>query len=182
MPTPAITYQALPGRGLELTRYCRLYLGPDHLLQMASTGYQENYKRFNFADIQAIIVQRTGVFQGLNWGFGLLTLVCLGGWLLEALNRFAEGPPLWVVLGVLTVLCAGPLLLNVLLGPTCVCYLRTAVQMERLAAMKRLRSAQRVLDRLRPMIEAAQGTLPPERLAPAAPDPGEPVPQAPPTG
>ncbi len=160
MPAPANPYQPLPGRGVELTSYCRLYVGPDHLLQVASTGYQERYKRFNFADIQAIVVQGTPVFATLNWVFGTLTALCLGGWAQQALSGFAEGPAWPVALGVLTLLCAGPLLLNLLLGPTCVCYLRTAVQIERLASVKRLRSAERVLDRLRPMIEAAQGTLP----------------------
>jgi hypothetical protein len=182
MATPAITYQKLPGRGVELASYGRLYLGPDHLLQVVSNGYQESYKRFHFSDIQAIILQRTVVFPGLNWVFGALTSLCLGGWLLEAINGFGDGPTLPVLMGVLTVLCAGPLLLNLLLGPTCVCYLRTAVQIERLAALKRFRSAERVLDRLRPMIEAAQGTIPTQTAPPvgqSAGEPGPPIPPAP---
>jgi hypothetical protein len=180
MAPPVVTYQKLPGRGVELTSYFRLYLGPDHLLQVASSGYQERYKRFHFSDIQAMVLQRTSAFRVLNWIFGSLTAVCLGIWLLEALNGFAEDPAPLVILGVLTVCVAGSLVVNLLLGPTCVCYLRTAVQMERLAAIKRLRSAERVLDRLKPMIEATQGTLPPETIFPAAPGAGEPVPQAPP--
>jgi hypothetical protein len=179
MAPPVIPYQKLPGRGMELTSYFRLYLGPDHLLQVASSGYQERYKRFFFSDIQAIIVQRTGTFLALNWTFGTLTALCLGFWLLQALNGFAENRASLIALGVLTLCGAGPLAVNLLLGPTCVCYLRTAVQMERLAAMKRLRNSERVLDRLRPVIEAAQGVLPPENIPPAATSPGA-APPAPP--
>ncbi len=181
MAPPATTYQRLPGRGIELTSYFRLYLGPDHLLQVASSGYQERYKRFHFSDIQAIVLQRTGGFLALNWTFGSLTALCLGIWLLEALTGFAESPAPLVFLGILTACAAGPLVVNLLLGPTCVCYLRTAVQMERLAAIKRRRKAEWILDRLRPFVAAAQGTLPPEPAPPVAPAPGASSPEAPPT-
>ncbi len=178
MAPPVATYQKLPGRGLELTTYVRLYLGPDHLLQVASSGYQERYKRFHFADIQAIVLQRSGTFPVLNWVFGSFIALCLGLWLLEAMERFASEPAVQVALGLLTACAAGALAFNLLLGPTCVCYLRTAVQMERLAAIKRRRTAERILDRLRPMIEAIQGPLPPEGSAPLAPDTEETAPPA----
>jgi hypothetical protein len=51
------------------------------------------------------------------------------------------------------------LVANLLLGPTCVCHLKTAVQTEELPSLRRLRRARKVLARLRPLIVAAQGEL-----------------------
>src|SRR6266849_2193626 len=67
-------YRRLGGSGATLTHHARLYLGPDHVLQSASTGYSEIYKRFYFRDIQAIIIRKTGL-----WLFWMLF------WLLPAL-------------------------------------------------------------------------------------------------
>ena len=83
-------------------------------------------------------------------------------------------------MGILTVFCAGPLLLNLLLGPTCVCYLRTAVQIDRLAAIRRVRRAERALDRLRPLIEAAQGLAMEETATAPGQSAGESAPAVPP--
>lgn len=67
------------------------------------------------------------------------------------------------VLGVMLACCVGGLALNTALGPTCNCYLWTAVHKEELQCLRRLRTAQRVVNALIPPIEAAQGgavTLP----------------------
>src|SRR5438477_12551721 len=36
-----------------------LWLGKDHLLCIDSNGYTENYKRFYFRDIQALLIRKT---------------------------------------------------------------------------------------------------------------------------
>src|SRR5438270_8932541 len=36
-----------------------LWLGKDHLLCIDSSGYTENYKRFYFRDIQALVIRKT---------------------------------------------------------------------------------------------------------------------------
>jgi hypothetical protein len=58
-----------------------------------------------------------------------------------------------------------PLLINNILGPSCVCHLRTAVQIEELPPLNRLRRARKALNRLRPFMVAAQGGLPPEEIS-----------------
>jgi hypothetical protein len=58
-----------------------------------------------------------------------------------------------------------PLLLNNLLGPTCTCHLRTAVQTEELPSLSRVRRVRRVLNRIRPLIVAAQGQLTSEEVS-----------------
>ena len=67
MPKTKSIYRSFGGKGATLTYYARLYLGPDHLLQTASTGYSETYKRFYFRDIQAIVIRKTNA--GLFWTF-----------------------------------------------------------------------------------------------------------------
>jgi len=115
-------YRRLEGTGTTWTQYVRLYVAPDHLLQCASTGYSETYKRFYFRDIQAILIRKSGL-----WVFWLLF------WLLPAMACalvafFVPDPSaaiaLWIITGALLL----PLLVNILLGPTCSCHIRTAVQ------------------------------------------------------
>lgn len=153
MPKVKSIYRRLPGRGVTLTYYAYLYLAPDHMLQVAATGYSESYKRFYFRDIQAIIIRKTNI-----WIIG--SLACLLPGLAFAAGAISttdgvNAAVLWTI--------AGSLLLgssiNLLLGPSCVCHLRTAVQTERLPSLNRVRKAQKLLSQIRPLIEAAQGRL-----------------------
>jgi len=57
------------------------------------------------------------------------------------------------------------MLLNLLFGPTTLCYLQTAVQVESLPSLHRLRKARKVLNVLRPLIASPQGELAPEEIA-----------------
>ena len=61
-------YIRLPGRGsvnegffTSASGKSRLFLGKDHLLRVNSNGWTENYRRFYFTDIQAVVVSLT------NW-------------------------------------------------------------------------------------------------------------------
>lgn len=164
------TYRRLPGKGATATAYHRLYQGPDHLLQVSSTGYSESYKRFYFRDIQAVIVQRTSLGKVLNWVFGGLTVLCLVFWGLVVSESVAYGfgEGIGSGYGVLAVLFTPvsiiPCIVNFVLGPTCECIVRTAVQVERLPTLRRVRRAEKVLDQIKALIEAEQGQLAPEEL------------------
>src|SRR2546430_6947924 len=68
---------------------------------------------------------------------------------------------MWSVAGFFGVL----LISNVALGPTCACHIRTAVQTERLSAVTRIRTARRLLRRIRPLIEGVQGSLSQQEFA-----------------
>ena len=158
MSKPESIYRRLPGRGVTLTHYAYLYLGPDHLLQSAATGYSETYKRFYFRDIQAFIIRRTGI-----WTIWLLALLvpALFFAIFAILAPDAVGAAiLWTIAGVLLL----GSVINLLLGPSCVCHLQTAVQTEKLPSLKRLKKAQKLLNQIKPLIEAEQGRL----SAPAA--------------
>jgi hypothetical protein len=51
---------------------------------------------------------------------------------------------------------------HLLSGPTCICYLRTAVQFEALPSLYRIKTARKAIALLRQRIEAYQGPLPAE--------------------
>jgi len=161
-------YRKLPGRGATFTHHVRLYLAADHLLQVASTGFSESYKRFYFRDIQSVTLRKTYVGKAANAVLGA-TVAVFGA------PAFFTTTPVMVVLASLAGFFAIGLGANIALGPTCVCQLQTAVQHERLRSLSRLRRAQRVLERLRPEIARAQG----EAIggqAPASPTPEEGLP------
>jgi hypothetical protein len=62
-------------------------------------------------------------------------------------------------LGIVLVPFAILLLVNNLSGATCACQIRTAVQTEELPSLRRVTQTRKVLDKIRPLIAAAQGQL-----------------------
>jgi hypothetical protein len=137
-----------------------LWLGKDHLLQIDTSGYTESYKRFYFRDIQALVLSKTDtwlyvavVFAALASLFGLIA--GLGG-----------GPVIAWIFGSICGIFAVCMLFDLVAGPTSKCYLRTAVQTERLVSITRLRRARKVFETLRPLIHNAQGELRPSDQPP----------------
>jgi hypothetical protein len=151
-------YIRLPGRGRTMSGTSRLYLGNDHILMAQSVGYSESYKRFFFADIQAIIVRKT--IAGMVWNgvWGLIAMFFM------VLAISVNETPASYVLGGIAAFFVLALLINTALGPMCVCHVRTAVQTERLTAISRLRTANKLIERIRPLIVAAQGEMPRENF------------------
>jgi hypothetical protein len=141
-----------------------LWLGPDHLLCVESTGYWEDYKRFYFRDIQAIVVQETKRRTVWNAVLTVPMVFCAVGLMTTLTSRnpnFAVDIT-WAVLSVLFIV---PLVLNNVLGPTCATRLQTAVQTEGLSSLCRLRHTRRILERLQPLIATAQGSeIPPQNI------------------
>ena len=52
---PSTTYRRMPGSAGLIMRK-RLWLGPDHILMVRSHVLSEEYRRFYFADIEALVV------------------------------------------------------------------------------------------------------------------------------
>ena len=148
--------------GIVSTSRSSLWLGPDHLLCIDTTGYRENYKRFYFRDIQALIVRKTSrwkitvaVWGAVSGLFGLFAFSAAS----------ASEPVLAYILGSVAGLFLLGMAVDWVQGPSCVCQLRTAVQVEELPALDRLPWARKVLARLRPLIAEAQGQFTPEQVA-----------------
>jgi hypothetical protein len=150
-------YQRLPGGGSGAFEYVRLYLASDHLLLVSLTLWSESYRRFYFRDIQTITLCKSvrGKLWNLFWS--ILVWVCLA----VGLNLPRPGSVICLTIGGMFLLF---LVLNTVRGPTCVCRIQTAVQTRALGSLNRLRAAGKVLARLRPLIEAAQGPLAPDEL------------------
>ena len=155
MATEKTAYQRLPGKKKGfLIGYHTLWQGADHLLQIYSRLGVEDYKRYYFDDIQAIITRKTGAGRIQNIILGaLLGLFCFftvtsgGGWRLF---------PAAIAAAILNIL-----MINVFKGPTCETVLLTAVQTEKLNSLQRLKTAEQVMSRLRSVIERRQGRINP---------------------
>ncbi|HUC84500.1 MAG TPA: hypothetical protein VL970_04835, partial [Candidatus Acidoferrales bacterium] len=128
------------------------------------------YKRFYFRDIQAISIQQT---KRYNWWFGITGVLALV-WLIFLIAVMPKTPPTrWsgdeiaggIALGCVNGFCLFLFFMNLLLGLTCRCFVRTAVQTEALPSLCRLRRARKVLARIRPLIAVAQGELTPEEVS-----------------
>ncbi len=152
-------YKRLPGRGLTWTGPSRLWLGTDHVLLVLGRGFFESYRRFFLNDIQAVIVRRThtGKIWAALWIIGLL--------LFGSIAAVVSDPMGQGILLAIAAPFAVALIINLLLGPTCACHIRTAVQTERVPAVSRLRAARAFIARLEPLIATAQGELPAEETA-----------------
>jgi hypothetical protein len=173
-PSP---YKKLPGFGRGLASYTRLYLGPDHLLQVSSTMFNERYKRFYFRDIQAFIILRSPTWIWFMFAFGgcgalmlfiaLLSETSVSMWIFSSLA------------GLFLAIAAA----HGLGGPSCRCYIRTAVQTERVTSLGRARRAERVLASVKASIDSAQSSMastPEPTPAPTNPEPSPTTPAAPP--
>lgn len=164
-------YRRLPGS--ILTRSPRLgnriyyvrpslWLANDHILYVRCRRFSESYKRFYLKDIQAIVLSRTTTGRTANWIYGGV-VGCVGALMLTAM--VLKWPVVtWFIMGYFASSFALGLIINTLMGPTCVCRLHTEVQVEDLVSLGRLRTARKVINILKPLIEAAQGPLAPEVL------------------
>jgi hypothetical protein len=141
-----------------------LWLGKDHLLCIDSNGYTESYKRFYFRDIQAITFMATRRRLIWNWVLGVPTAIFLALLLGNLGSRQSWEQYEIAFYAILASVFGVPLLINNILGPSCVCHMRTAVQTEELPSLNRLRRARKLLNRIRPFITAAQGALSPEEI------------------
>jgi hypothetical protein len=157
-------YRRLKVGGIGLMSASSFWLGQDHLLIVEVSNYVENYRRFYFQDVQAVIIQetRTRLWLSIGLALGALFLVVLfilQQWGLDSPNLIAAG----IFLG-LAGLTGVLLLLNFAGGPSCAVKVQTAVQTQRLPNLRRRRKAAKLLEALEPLIVAAQS-------APAAPAP-----------
>jgi hypothetical protein len=135
-----------------------LWLGNDHLLRIDSTSFAEEYRRFYFRDIQTITIRTTR--RRLVWNLLLVPALAI---CITEITFGAVGFGAWeVFVLIVAVVLAALLLLNNILGVACRVHLKTAVGLEELSSLSRVRRALKVLERIRPMIAAAQGRLTPE--------------------
>jgi hypothetical protein len=147
-------YHKLPGRRRGFVFSASLWAGADHLLSVKSARFQEQYKRFYFRDIQAIVVTKsprwvvsTPVFAGAAL---LLTAVLIVRMLLPVLTDW-----LWLLLAALT-----GAWIYVSAAQSCTCRMYTAVSREDLPSIYRMWTARKALAELEQRIAQVQGVFP----------------------
>jgi hypothetical protein len=163
-------YTKLTPRHRTFGGYTQLWLAPDHLLLLCNTRFSEEYKRFSFSDIQAIVVTRLPSQLVLQIVMILAALAWMCLWFAVD-SRFAK----WAIeiSGALALLF---LIVDMARGPRCRCFLRTRVSGELLAPVSRIKTADNFVALLRPVIESVQGALPAEGVTFETPDSGPPPP------
>lgn len=166
MPVPAIPYRKLPGRspslrfGMSAAPGSTLWLGPDHVLLVLQTPGREEYRRFEYRDIQELFLQVSNRRMLINVGLALLVAILLVIAMLSTFGPVSTFLLFWV---------GGPALLGILInslrGPACTGYLRTAVGVEPLGSLARLGPAQKAIAAITGEVERVQGKLEPSVLA-----------------
>ena len=157
---------ARAGFAIAVRSRTSLWLGPDHLLSVESDNFRENYKRFYFRDIQAILVQKTNRFRTWNIILGVIIVFPLVFTLAFIFSRDVNAITGVIIFGFITLILVLILVLHLISGPTCKAFLRTAVQIEEFPSLCRIKTTRRVLGQIRPLIVAAQGgELSPDAIA-----------------
>jgi hypothetical protein len=123
-------------------------MGPDHLLRVRRNPFSESYRRYYFADVQAIVfteLPNAAAFYGYA-AAALLVLI--------ASVLFYTRHPIWGVF------CALSSLLGFFLGwriADCACYLKTSVSTERLPSLRHRGNAAKAMAALKAEVERNQG-------------------------
>ena len=157
---PRLYTRLTPTRNL-LGGYTSLWLGPDHLLQVQSTGYTESYSRIYLREIKGFFVTDSRRRGNIGYGWAIFDFIVLLIVILSSKSVLASA----ITAAVLAV----PLVWNHLLGPGCRFYIVTGVQTAPIEAMVRWPRARKFLARIKPVVEAAQADLVPVALPPPPP-------------
>lgn len=146
----SIQYKRIPGSKRGLVSSNSLWLGKDHLLSVKSTWFSEDYKRFYYSDIQSMVVIQTEQYR-----CELMVIMCLGI-LAIILNMLWNWYQFFIIAGSFII---SWLIIVLYKGPTCVCYIQTPIQQEKLLSLHRLKTVRKAFNLLIPLIHTAQGVI-----------------------
>lgn len=147
------SYKRLPGRHRSISGQSSLWIGSDHLLAVDRVYFEERYRRFHFSDFQAMVIQATNQFYVMSLVIAVLTLLlATPAWMFWQDNELE----LAAIALLPSALCLIVLVIHLVKGKTCRCYLQMRVGVHDIPAIRRRRHAEKVLDKIRPQINAAQ--------------------------
>jgi hypothetical protein len=150
----------MPGRSGLVVRDS-LWMSADHLLSVRRNPFSESYRRFYFADIQAIVVTELSNSVAPT---GLTAAVLL---IVTAAALMYTWHPVWASL------CALLSLVSFFVSwrsADCACYLETSVSTEMLPSLRRKVDAAKATALLKAEIERTQGSVSAEVLEMGPPD------------
>lgn len=146
-------YHKLPGRRRGFIFSASLWTGADHLLLVRSVRFQEQYKRFYFRDIQAIVITSAPRFV-FSTPMLAVVLMLLMGVLILRVRVPALTAWVWLLLAAMT---AGWIYVSA--AQSCICRLYTAVSREDLPSLYRMWTARKALAELERKIAEVQGVF-----------------------
>lgn len=142
-----------------------LWKGPDHLVYVKGSGFllpfTEDYKRFHYSEIQSLSLVRTSRL-GIAILFGILIVVFGGAaaLFLGLPENVTFGIAVTASVFVVGALAAVALLVrHLILGPTCICDIQTAVSKERLRPLNRLHRTRHAIEMIEVLIQQSQKEL-----------------------
>ena len=150
-------YRRLPGRRRGFLFGSSVWLGSDHLLLVKSARFREEYKRFYFRDVQAIVTASAARFH-ISTRAVLVAVLWI--WALAAVNALQQrlhlklGWTWWTVSAALVIAW-----IYVSAGWSCRCRIYTAVSSEELPSLYRTWTARRFLKKVEPYLAQAQGVI-----------------------
>src|SRR3982751_5198076 len=157
--TAAFPYKKLPGTRRGLVRKAVLWEGADHIFSVTGTRFSEQYRRFYYRDIQALVIQRCA--RPGSIGVWLLTSFFCVVFTLFGKVSYTNGGPVWLHFSLWIVSLVLFLYLVyrsiVSLKYSCRCYIQTAVTWEELPPLYRIWNAQKALGQIRTRITEVQG-------------------------
>lgn len=154
-------YRRLPGRSGLFVRNS-LWIAADHVLRVRGNPFSESYRRYYFADIQAIgCTELPGAIP--SYGYTICALL-----LAVAAALVYTSHPIWAAL------CAAPTLTGFYFSwqwPTSVCYVKTSISSEKLPSLRHRGNAEKTVTILKAEIEKVQGVASAELLLSEVPAP-----------
>jgi len=124
-------YKKLPGSLRGFIRRASLWEGSDHLLSVSGTRFSEEYRRFYYRDIEAIIIQKCPRAGSIGM-YVVSALVCLIGGIVAATSR---APLVWAIPAASFAFLLARALLS--FRYSCRCFVQTAVSREELPSLFR---------------------------------------------
>ena len=147
-------YGKLTGKRRVFFNSSQLWIAHDHLLMSVSSGFGEEYRRYMFNDIQAIVVTELESRMAQQAVMGILSLAAFV--LAVVIPQSVWAKVLWAIpaSGLVTAV-----IVDIARGRSCRCVLQTAVSEHVLEPVTRMRTANAVLATLNPVIQSTQGQL-----------------------
>ncbi|MBI5724492.1 MAG: hypothetical protein HZA50_11075 [Planctomycetes bacterium] len=147
---PGTNWLGLPGRA-------RLLVNDRELISITDNWFTQERRRFNLKDIRAVVARRLPGWMAFN--LFLMFVVIVMGLVGVDMENY------WIL--AVAGLFLAVFFLNILPGPTCSCYVWTAVTTASLPAVGRIAGFRKMIRALRPGIETVQGVLTDEDIAAA---------------
>ena len=133
-----------------------MWLGSDHILKVTLAGYSEEYRRFYLADVRGFVMQRTNSMAAWIGGLGVLSVglgvAGIGLWSGGGTDDRIGGG----IMGGAAVVFLVLFLTNLIRGPSCNFYIKTAIQTDRIHSVSRIKAAEALIAILMPLILEAQ--------------------------